>query len=100
MYRSQEGIGEQGLKVILTGTIAPHYFFGFSGGRKSILPGCASAHSIKQNHFLVLGPDGERVPECRAGNLADNPCHLDSVEAARMIGSVFAANTVHAVMGE
>jgi nickel-dependent lactate racemase len=96
VYRSQEGTGEQGLKVVLTGTIAPHYFFGFSGGRKSILPGCASAHSIEQNHFLVLGPDGERIPECRAGNLADNPCHLDSIEAARMVGSVFIANTVHA----
>ncbi len=96
VYRSQEGKGEQGLKVILTGTIAPHYFFGFSGGRKSILPGCASAHSIRQNHFLALGPDGERVPECRAGNLAGNPCHLDSVEAARMVGEVFVVNTVHA----
>jgi nickel-dependent lactate racemase len=95
VYRSQEGASQQPLKLILTGTIAPHYFFGFSGGRKSILPGCASAHSIKQNHFLVLGPDGERVPECRAGNLADNPCHLDSVEAARMVGDVFMVNTVH-----
>jgi len=95
VYRSQED-AQQRLKVILTGTIAPHYFFGFSGGRKSVLPGCASAHSIAQNHSLVLGPDGERVPECRAGNLAGNPCHLDSVEAARMVKNLFVVNTVHA----
>jgi nickel-dependent lactate racemase len=96
-YRSEVNADEGApLKVVLTGTISPHYFYGFSGGRKSILPGCASEHSIRQNHSLVLGPGGERVRECRAGNLAGNLCHLDSLEAARMIPGVFMVNTVHA----
>jgi len=96
----EDGSRKQKVKVILTGTIAPHYFFGFSGGRKSVLPGCASLYSISQNHSLALGPDGERVKECRAGNLVGNPCHLDSLEAARMIDNVFVINTVHAGAAE
>lgn len=90
----EEGSEESGLKVVLTGAIKGHYFFGFSGGRKSILPGCASAHSIVQNHLLMLGPDGERVPGCRSGNLAGNPCHADSLDAARLVPNTFVVNTV------
>jgi len=83
------------VKVVVTGTISPHYFYGFSGGRKSILPGCASEKSIKQNHSLILGPEGERLKECRAGHLAGNPCHLDSLEATGMLGDIFCINTIH-----
>lgn len=97
VYRSDvESSEAEPLKVVLTGAITPHYFYGFSGGRKSLLPGCASEQTIRQNHSLVLDPDGERAGGCRAGNLAGNPCHLDSLEAARMVGDVFVINTVHA----
>lgn len=94
-YRPEEEPEETPLKVVLTGTISPHYFFGFSGGRKSILPGCTSARAITQNHSLMLGPEGERVPGCRAGNLAGNPCHADSLEAARLVPHTFVVNTIH-----
>lgn len=94
-YRAREVRDRaQSLKIVLTGTIAPHYFYGFSGGRKSILPGAASALAIKQNHCLLFGAEGERLQECRAGNLARNPCHLDSLDASKMIGNSFVVNIV------
>ncbi len=95
---------------ILTGRITHHYFAGFSGGRKSILPGVAARETIVANHRLVLDFDhGARVhPAVFGGNLAGNPVHEDMVEAARKLGPVFVLNTLldgrhrltHAFAGE
>src|SRR2546421_7113563 len=41
-------------KIILTGAIGFHYFAGFTGGRKSICPGLASARTIEATHMLAL----------------------------------------------
>src|SRR5712691_4016696 len=41
-------------KVILTGAVGFHYFAGFTGGRKAICPGLASAETIKATHMLAL----------------------------------------------
>ncbi|MFH1706781.1 MAG: lactate racemase domain-containing protein [Planctomycetota bacterium] len=71
--------------VILTGVIAPHYYAGFSGGRKGILPGVAGRDSIIRNHALNFhGTRQGRNPAARAANLDGNPIHLDMVAAARM----------------
>ncbi len=43
-------------QLILTGTIGFHYFAGFGGGRKSLLPGVASRKSCMASHFAVLNP--------------------------------------------
>jgi lactate racemase len=43
-------------RLIITGTIGFHYFAGFGGGRKSILPGVASRRSCMASHFAVLNP--------------------------------------------
>lgn len=85
---------------VLTGRVTHHYFAGFSGGRKSILPGVAARATILANHRRVLDFDGGcRVhPRVFGGNLAGNPVHEDMLEAARLSGPCFVLNT--AVDGE
>jgi len=76
--------------VIITGLIEPHFFAGYSGGRKSVLPGIASAESIFQNHsFRMIGH-----PKARYGILRGNPIHEDSVEATRFVKLTFMVNVV------
>jgi len=76
--------------VIVTGLIEPHFFAGYSGGRKSILPGVAGEESIFQNHsFRMIGH-----PKARYGILRGNPIHEDSVEAAKPVKLKFMVNVV------
>ena len=75
---------------LLIGSIGFHYFAGFTGGRKAILPGLAAGDSIRANHLRVLGDeragaegDAGRDPRVRPGVLDGNPVHLDMEEAAQ-----------------
>ena len=96
-------------KIILTGSIRFHYFAGFSGGRKSILPGVASFNACFANHLLVLSDaeQGGRHPRARPGVLHGNPVHEDMQEAAAFFNNLFLFNTIvsprrrllHAVAG-
>jgi len=82
--------------LILTGTIGFHYFAGFGGGRKSILPGVASRAACMASHFNVLNP-GEgsgKSSFATTGNLANNPVHSAMVEACAMINPDFILNSV------
>lgn len=73
-----------------TGFIEPHFFAGFSGGRKSIAPGVFSVRSAYKNHsFTML-----EHPEVRAGNLKGNPIHEDMVEQAKMARLDFIVNVL------
>lgn len=75
---------------ISTGFIEPHFFAGFSGGRKSIAPGVFSVRSAYSNH-------GYRMiehPRARAGILKGNPIHEDLVEQARMAKLNFIVNVL------
>ncbi|HEX3032460.1 MAG TPA: nickel-dependent lactate racemase, partial [Bacillota bacterium] len=74
--------------VITTGLITLHYIAGFSGGRKSILPGVAARHLIQQSHAMMVDP------RARTGNYPDNPVHLRMLEAARLAGVDFILNVV------
>ncbi len=65
--------------VIAEGFIETHFFAGFSGGRKSILPGVAGAETIMKNHNPVNIAD---VHSC-AANLDKNPIHAECVEAVK-----------------
>jgi nickel-dependent lactate racemase len=95
--------------IILTGSIRFHYFAGFSGGRKSILPGVASFNACVANHLLVLSgtAQGGRHPRARPGLLQGNPVHEDMDEAAALFNNLFLFNTIvspqcrllHAVAG-
>jgi nickel-dependent lactate racemase len=78
---------EAGIKV-LTGDITLHYYAGFGGGRKSILPGISSRETIKKNHALLVDK------HARILNIEDNPVHLDMSEAASFAPPDFVINTV------
>ena len=73
---------------ILTGNIGLHYFAGYRGGRKGVLPGISGEETIKHNHALLLDPNA------RTGILSENPVHQDMVEAAAMARIDFALNVV------
>ncbi|MDE2989660.1 MAG: nickel-dependent lactate racemase [Chloroflexota bacterium] len=73
---------------ITAGLIEPHFFAGFSGGAKLVLPGVAAAKSIMSNHDATLIGD----PMARWGQLAGNPIHREQREAARLAGCEFTLN--------
>ena len=76
--------------VVTVGKVELHDMAGFSGGRKSILPGVASEETIVINHRPEMMVD----PASYAGNLEGNPIHLDMVETARMCGVDYSVNIV------
>jgi len=80
--------------VILTGEIIYHQIAGYSGGRKSLVPGVAGADTITFNHRLILDPN------CRPGLLDGNPAHEDLVEACRLFDPDFLLNVVPSPSGE
>lgn len=79
---------------ISTGRIVPHYFAGFSGGRKALIPGVAGFRTILANHRLTLGPDRGIHPLVGACSLDGNPVHEDMLEGARLARPEFCLNTV------
>jgi nickel-dependent lactate racemase len=74
---------------IVTATIAPHQAAGFSGGRKSVLPGIASLATLKQHHGFNLRSDKPAM-----GWVEGNKFHENALEAARMAKVDFILNTV------
>jgi len=72
--------------VILTGGVSFHYFAGFTGGRKSICPGLASARTIEGTHMLALDKDGGRRRGVGTGLLDGNAVH----EACDFVTAAFA----------
>ena len=83
-------------RVIVTGTIGLHYFAGFGGGRKSLVPGVASRETCMATHFAIFNPpeQGGRNPKACTANLDGNPVHQAILEAAQMINPDFILNTV------
>jgi nickel-dependent lactate racemase len=79
---------------ILTGRIVPHYFAGFSGGRKALVPGVAGFRTILANHKLTLDPKTGIHPAVATCSLRENPVHLDMVEGARLAQPDFCLNTL------
>lgn len=62
-------------RILVLGSVEPHYFAGYTGGRKIVLPGISGFDTIEQNHRLAL------KPESRALVLEGNPVHADMDEA-------------------
>ncbi|MCL6578750.1 MAG: nickel-dependent lactate racemase [Candidatus Bathyarchaeota archaeon] len=79
---------------ILTGDVGFHYYAGYGGGRKSVLPGVSGEETIKNNHAMILHPDA------KTGVLKGNPIHEDMVEAARLAKVDFILNIVANSKGE
>jgi nickel-dependent lactate racemase len=81
--------------VVITGAIGFHYFAGFTGGRKSICPGLASARTIEATHMLALDFEtGGRRAGVGTGLLAGNAVHEECERVAAMIGPRFSVNSV------
>jgi len=86
---------------VCVGNIEYHYFAGFSGGAKAVVPGLCSYAAISDNHSMML------APTARAGIMEGNPVREDIDEAAEMIGIDFILNVLldeekriwHAVAG-
>lgn len=81
-------LAEADLKI-LTGCITPHQFAGFSGGRKSVIPGVAGINAIRTHHSFPIRPEAISL-----GKLEGNRFHEESLEAARIAGIDFIVNAV------
>jgi len=78
---------EANVKILL-GDVGFHYYAGYGGGRKSVLPAICGEESIKQNHGMLLNPNA------RTGILEGNPVQEDMTEAARLAKVDFIVNTI------
>lgn len=76
--------------LIAEGFIEPHFFAGFSGGRKSILPGICSQVTVLANHCSSFIAN----KHAKAGILNGNPLHVDMLDAARQAKLAFILNVV------
>lgn len=76
--------------LIAEGFIEPHFFAGFSGGRKSVLPGVSSRETVMANHCSEFIAD----EHSRTGILEGNPIHKDMVWAAQKAKLAFIVNVV------
>ena len=73
---------------ICLGNIEYHYFAGYSGGAKAIMPGCSTRDAIQSNHRMMVRE------EAHAGNLDGNPLRQDLEQAAAICGVDFIVNVV------
>lgn len=76
--------------LVAEGFIEPHFFAGFSGGRKSVLPGVCDKTTVLGNHCGAFIAS----PCARTGILEGNPLHRDMVAAAEMAKLAFIVNVV------
>ena len=76
--------------LVSEGFIEPHFFAGFSGGRKSVLPGVCDKTTVLGNHCGAFIAS----PYARTGILENNPLHTDMVAAAEMAKLAFIVNVV------
>lgn len=66
-------------RLIIVTSVEPHYFAGYTGGRKSFLPGVASFRTIEQNHRLAMRPEAQTLV------LDGNPVHEDMMDALSVV---------------
>jgi nickel-dependent lactate racemase len=73
---------------IALGNVEPHYFAGYSGGRKAIMPGVCSTNTIRHNHAMMVEPNAS------TGVLDGNPVREDIEEGASLVGLDFILNVI------
>ena len=82
-------------RVFLIGGITFHYFVGFTGGRKSICPGLASAKTIEATHMLALDfSTGGRRAGVQTGALDGNAVHEECERVASLVAPTFGINAI------
>jgi nickel-dependent lactate racemase len=74
--------------IICTGSIVHHFFAGFGGGRKAMLPGVSAYETIRKNHSMIFDPNA------LIGKLEGNPIYHDQVEGVEMHRPSFLLNVV------
>jgi nickel-dependent lactate racemase len=79
---------------VLLGDVNYHYYAGYGGGRKSVLPAVCGAETIRHNHSMLTNTNA------RTGNLENNPVHIDMTEAAKLAKVDFIVNVVENSKGE
>jgi nickel-dependent lactate racemase len=79
---------------VLVGDVGFHYYAGYGGGRKSVLPAVSGEETIHHNHAMLL------EASARTGVLEGNPVHEDMTEAARLAKVDFTLNVVTNSKGE
>ncbi len=76
-------------RIVATGSVEPHYFAGFTGGRKAFLPGVAAFRTIEANHRLALSASARSLA------LEGNPVHEDMMDALPLVKApIFSLMTV------
>ena len=82
---------------VCVGNLELHYFAGYSGGAKAIMPGCASRATVQANHAMMV------EKEAVTGKLEGNPVRADLEEGAALTGADFILNVVvdghHRILG-
>lgn len=82
---------------VCLGNLEFHYFAGYSGGAKAILPGCASPATVRANHAMMVHP------EAATGRIEGNPVRMDLEKGARLVGIDFILNVLvdgeHRIVG-
>lgn len=82
-------------KIVVVNSVVHHYFAGFGGGPKMIMPGLAAYETIWHNHKLsVLAENSPLHPACEPGNIVDNPVYEDLIEAVKMTKVDFSVQMV------
>ena len=76
--------------LVSEGFIEPHFFAGFSGGRKSLLPGVCARKTVLANHCSEFIDS----PYSRTGNLENNPMHIDMLWAAKAAKLTYIVNVI------
>ena len=76
--------------LVAEGFIEPHFFAGFSGGRKSVLPGVAARETVLANHCSEFIAH----PKSRTGILEGNPIHADMLWAAKKANLCYIVNVI------
>ena len=66
-------------RLVIITSVEPHYFAGYTGGRKSFLPGVASFRTIEANHRLAMRPEAQALA------LDGNPVHEDMMDALEQV---------------
>ncbi len=74
--------------IVCTGSIVHHFFSGYGGGRKAMLPGVAAYETIRHNHSMMFDPNAV------IGRLEGNPVYLDQIEGVEMCRPSFLLNVV------
>ncbi len=76
-------------KIIVTGSILPHYFAGFTGGRKFLVPGVSGYETIEHNHMYALSENAQPL------KLKGNPVHEDMMSALNLLNRF---NDIYSIM--